>query len=91
MMGIERKVRNVIEEVMKKWKTLLEIRNGNKLLRSWWIDIKRRILQGDTNFPVGYCCTDIPVMMLLEKLDGYKLGPPGKREIKHTQSLSVVD
>ena len=33
-MGIERKVWNVIEEVMKKWKPRLEVRNRNKLLRS---------------------------------------------------------
>ena len=33
-MGMERKDRNVIEEVMKKWKTRLEVRNENKSLRS---------------------------------------------------------
>ena len=43
-MGIESNVRNVIEEV-KRWKTRLEVRNGNKLFRSPWIDIKKRYLQ----------------------------------------------
>ena len=43
-MGIESSVRNVIEEV-KRWKTRLEVRNGNKLFRSPWIDIKKRFLQ----------------------------------------------
>ena len=79
-MGIERKVPNVIEEVMQKWKAHLEVRNGNKLLRSQWIDIKKGFLQGDTYSPVGFCCTETPVM-LLEDSDCYKRGPPGKREI----------
>ena len=65
-MGVERKVWNVIKEVMKKWKTLLEDRNGNKLLRSQWIDIKKRFLKGHIYSPVGFFCTEIPSVTLLE-------------------------
>ena len=90
-MGIERKVRNVIEEIMKKWKTRLEVRNGNKLLRSRWIDINKGFLQGDTYSLSEFCCTEIPVMMFFEESDGYKMGPPGKREIKRTLSLFIDD
>ena len=43
--------------------------------------IRRDFLQGETYSPVGFCCTRIPVMMLLEESDGYKMGPPGKTEI----------
>ena len=78
-MGVERKVWNVIKEVINKWKTRLEVKNGNKLLRSRWLDIKKGFLKDDTYSPVGFCCTEIPIMMLFEESDSY---PPGKREIK---------
>ena len=39
----------------------------------------------------GICCTEIPVMMLLQESDGYKIGPPGKRAIKRTHSLFTDD
>ena len=51
---------------------------------------KKGFLQGDT-YPVGFCCTEIPVMMFLEESDGYKMGPPFKREIKRTHSLFIDD
>ena len=89
-MGIERKVPNVIEEVMQKWKAHLEVRNGNKLLRSQWIDIKKGFLQGDTYSPVGFCCTEIPVM-LLEDSDCYKRAHQVKERSKRTHSLSIDD
>ena len=89
--GIERKVRYGIEEIMKKWETCLEVRNGNKLLRSRWVDIKKGFLQGNTYTPVGFCCTEIPVMMFVEESDGWKICPPGKRETKRTRSLFIND
>ena len=54
------------------------------------IDIKKGFLQGDTYSSVGFCCKEIPVM-LLEESDGYKMCQPDKREIKRTRSLFVVD
>ena len=55
------------------------------------MDIKKGFLQGDTYSPVGFCHTEIPVMMLLEESDGYQMGPQGKREIKRTHSLFIDD
>ena len=75
---------------MKKLKTHLEVRNGNNLIRSQWIDIKKGFLLGETYSPVGFCCTKIPVM-LLEKSDGYKMGPADKRVTKCTNSLFIDD
>ena len=46
------------------------VRKGNKLLRKQWINIKNGFSQGDAYSPVGSCCTEIPVMMLLEDSDG---------------------
>ena len=88
-LGIERKVQNVMEEVIKKWKTLLEVRNGSKLLWTRWVNIKKEFLQEDTYTPVGFCCLEITVMMLLKESDGYKMGLPGKRGInthRHTHT-----
>ena len=76
---------NQIEEVMRKWKTSLEVRNGKKLLRSQWIDIN-----GDAYSLVGFCCTEM-LVMLLEESDGYKMGSLGKKQIKRTHSLFIDD
>ena len=40
---------------------------------------------------VGFCCTEIPVMMLLEESNGYKMDPPDEREIKCKQNLIIND
>ena len=55
------------------------------------IDIKKVFLQGDTYSPVGFCYTEIPVVMLLEESHGYKMGPPDQREIKCIHSLFIDD
>ena len=39
--------------------------------------------------PVGFCYTEIPVVMLLEESHGYKMGPPDQREIKCIHSLFI--
>ena len=88
-MGIDRKLQNVIKEVTKEYKTCQEVRKGGKLLRSQYVDIKKRVCQGDTYSPVRFCCTEIPVMTLLEESHGYKIDPPAKREILNTHSLSI--
>ena len=52
------------------------------------MDIKKGFLQGDTYSPVGFCHTEIPVMMLLEESDGYQMGPQGKERLNaHTVYL----
>ena len=45
------------------------------------IDIKKGFVQSDTYSPVGFCCTEIPVMMLLEESDGYNMGPPSTHTV----------
>ena len=90
-MGIAEKVRKVIGELTKRWKTHLEVKVGYTIMKSRWINIKKRFLQSDTFFPVGFCSTEIPVMMLLEETDGYKMGPLGNRIIKRTHNLFIGD
>ena len=90
-MGIVEKVRKVIEELMKRWRIHLEVKAGNTMMKSRWINIKKEFLQGYTFSSVGFCCTEMPVMMLLEETDGYKMRPPGNRMIKRTHSLFIDD
>ena len=48
-------------------------------------------LQGDSYSPVGFCLTEIPIAMMLEETDGYKMGQPGERDLKKTHSLFIDD
>ena len=91
LIGIETNVQNVIKGVMKIWKIRVDVRNENQLLRSQWIGIKKEFFQGNLYSPTQFCCTEIPAMTLHEESDGYKLGNPGKREIKCTHSLFIDD
>lgn len=43
--------------------------------------VKKGLLQVDTYSLMFFCYTEIPAMILLEELDGYKMGPPDIREI----------
>ncbi len=52
--GIPQKVIKLIEELMGKWKTRLEIWNGGQKMTSRWIQILCRFLQGDSYSPVGF-------------------------------------
>ena len=51
-------------------------------------DIKR-LFQGDSYSPVGFYLTEVPIAMLLDETEGYKLGQPGRRCIKRTHSLFI--
>jgi hypothetical protein len=55
---------------------------------SRWINI---FLQCDSYSPVGFCLTEIPIAMMLEETDGYKMGQPGERDLKKTHSLFIDD
>lgn len=66
------------------------IRNGKKE-NSTWIKIKRGFLQGNSFSPVGICLSEVPVAMLLDDTEGYKMGPPGQNNIKRTHSLFIAD
>ena len=41
--------------------------------------------------PVGFCISEIPVCLLLQQSKGYRMGPPGCRDISQTYSLFVDD
>ena len=90
-MGIPKSVCKVIEQLMVRWKTRLEVFDQGKKVVSRWIEIKRGFLQGDSYSPVGFCLTEIPVAMLLEGPEGYRMGPPGNREVIRTHSLFIDD
>ena len=48
-------------------------------------------MQGDSYLPVGFCLTEVPIAMLLDESEGYKLGQPGRECIKRTHSLFIDD
>ena len=89
--GIPRNVIRLIEELMSKWKTRLEIWNGSEKVTSRWIRILCGFLQGDSYSPVGFCISEIPVCILLQHSRGYRMGEPGNRVVKRTHSLFVDD
>ena len=88
---IPRNVIRLIVDLMKKWKTRLEIWNGSEKMTSRWIRILCGFLQGDSYSPVGFCITEIPVCILLQHSRGYRMGEPGNHVIKRTHSLFVDD
>ena len=48
-------------------------------------------LQGDSYSPLGFCMSEIPVCKLLQESKGYRMGQPGKRDVKRTHNLFVDD
>ena len=40
---------------------------------------------------MGFCLTEVPVAMLLEQTDGYKMGKPGEQNHKRTHCLFIDD
>ena len=81
----------MITEMMKRSKRRLEVRGNGEKDQSRWINIRRGFLQGDSYSPVGFCCTEIPIMMMIEEMNGYKMGRPGERDTKCTHSLFIDD
>ena len=63
---IQRSVIRLIKELMKKWKTRLEIRSDREKMTSQWIQILCGFLQGDNYSPVRFCISEIPVCILLQ-------------------------
>ena len=90
-MGIPAKVVTVLKVIMGRWRTRLEVNDSGEMKVSRWIDIKKGFLQGDSYSPVGFCLTEVPIAMLLEETDGYRMGPAGERNIKRTHSLFIDD
>ena len=89
--GIPDNVITLLSLLMKKWKTRLEIWKDGRKSISRWTDIMCGFLQGDSYSPVGFCKSEIPVCKLFEESKGYRMGQPGKRNVKRTHCLSVDD
>ena len=90
-MGYPSKLINVLKQLMDGWKTKLEVNDGGEIKTSRWIRILKGFLEGDSYLPVGFCLTEVPIEMLLDETEGYKLGQPGRRCIKRTHSLFIDD
>ena len=58
---------------------------------SRWIKIRKGFLQGDSYSPVGFCLTEVPIAMMLEETDGYKMGQLGERDLTRTHSFFIDD
>ena len=89
--GIPKNVIQLIDKLMGKWKTRLEIWNGGEKMTSRWIRVLCGFLQGHSYSPVGFSISEIPVCILLQKSRGYRMGEPGKRMSSRTHSLFVDD
>ena len=90
-MGIPEKVMGVIKAMMEGWQTRLEVNDKGKVKTSRWINIRKGFLQSDSYSPVGFCLTEVPIGMLLQETEGYRMGGPGKRELRRTHSLFIDD
>ena len=90
-MGIQEKVVKVLIKLMKGWKTRLEVTQNGKVKTSRLLNIMKGFLQGDSYAPVGFCLTEVPVSMLLEESDGYKMGQKDEERVKRTHSLFIDD
>ena len=90
-MGIQEKVVKVLIKLMKGWKTRLEVTQNGKVKTSRLLNILKGFLQGDSYTPVGFCLTEVPISMLLEETDGYKMGQKDEERVKRTHSLSIDD
>ena len=90
-MGVPDKVCNVLNALMRLWKTRLEIHVGGQKQVSRWINIMRGFLQGDSFSPVGFCLTEVPIGELISHSRGYVMGCSGQRENKRTHSLFIDD
>ena len=76
---------------MELWKTRLEIWSKREKITSRWINILCGFLQGDSYSSVGFCISEIPVCQLLQQSIGYRMGPPGGRDVSRMHSLFVDD
>ena len=90
-MGLPANVISLLRQVMRYWKTWLEIWNEGEKKVSSWINIMCGFLQEDSYSPVGFGLPEVPVCKLLQETKGYRMGQPGKREVKWTHSLFIND
>ena len=90
-MRLDFAVRKVISRMMDGWKTRLDVIENGKSRKSRWIRFNRGFLQGDSFSPVGFCVCEIPILMLIDGLKGYRMGPSGNRIVNKTHSLFLDD
>ena len=88
--GIPRSVIKLIKELMRKWKTRLEIWRDDEKMTSRWIQILHGFLQCESYSPVGLCISEILVCILLQHSRGYRIGEAGNHIVKRTHSLFGV-
>ena len=88
---IQRSMIKLIKELMRKWKTRLEVWSDGEKMTSQWMQILCGFLQGDGYSPVGFCISKIPLCILLQHSRGYRMGEPGNHIVKRTRSLFVDD
>ena len=90
-MGLPANVICLLRQVIRYWKTRLEIWNEGEKKVSWWINIMCGFLEVDSYSPVVFCLCEVPVWKLLQEIKSYRMGQPGKREVKRTHSLFIDD
>ena len=76
---IPKQVIQLIEQLMSKWTTQLEIWNEGGRMTSRWIEISFGFLQADNYSLVGFCVSEIPVCKLLQQSKGYRVGRARKQ------------
>ena len=90
-MGLPANMISLLRQLMSYWKTRLEIWNEGLKKVSRWNDVMCDFLQGDSYSPVGFCLSEVPVCKLLQETKSYRMGQPGKKEVKWTPSLFIDD
>ena len=81
----------ILEQLQKIWHTRLEVWNNGELVRSPIIEFKRGFFQGDALSPVAFCITEIPLGIMLQRVHGYSMGEPNKRNTKVNRFYFIDD
>ena len=84
---IPQKIINTIENLMRMWATRLNLND----ITTEIINYLSGVLQGDCMALIIFILCLNPLSFLLNKLPGYKPGPPGKRDVNKISHLFFVD
>lgn len=88
--GIHEKLINLLQSLMKTWRTSLLIRDGDEMKESGCIRINRGVFQGDTLSAIWFCMAINPLSMLLRNTEyGYVIDK--QRNIRVNHSLYIDD
>ena len=89
--GIPDEVIRLISNLRELWKTRLEIWSKGEKMASRWIKISFGFLQGGSYSPVGFCISKTLVCWILQQSRGYRMGPPGSRDlVEHIAYLVMI-